>query len=154
VPHDIRFRAVRADEPPARELVAAMVEEVSRLYGDITLPGAPTATPAEMWAPHGTFLVGFDGASPVCAGGIKRLADDIAEIKRMYVEPGARGEGVGRVLLNALEEAARRLGYCRLRLDTGDSQPHAEALYRSAGYAEIPDYNGNFAASFWGEKAL
>jgi GNAT superfamily N-acetyltransferase len=146
---------IRADELPASKLVAAMVAEVSALYGDITLPGAPTATPDEMWAPQGTFLVGFDEREvAVCAGGVKRVGHGVAEIKRMYVAPDARGRGAGRALLVVLEDAARRLGYDRVRLDTGDRQPEAEALYHSAGYAAIPDYNGNFAASFWGEKRL
>jgi GNAT superfamily N-acetyltransferase len=72
----------------------------------------------------------------------------------MYVVPDARGRGVGRATLIALEEEARRLGYRRARLDTGPRQPHARALYESAGYAAIPDYNANPYAAYWGEKRL
>ena len=61
---------------------------------------------------------------------------------------------MARALLAALEDAARDLGYARVRLDTGPRQPHARALYESAGYAEIPDYNDNPAASYWAEKRL
>ena len=90
----------------------------------------------------------------MCGGAVKRLADDLCEIKRMYVVPQARSRGHARRLLYALEDAARELGYRRVRLDTGRLQPHARALYESEGYRSIPDYNHNPYASFWGEKEL
>jgi GNAT superfamily N-acetyltransferase len=90
----------------------------------------------------------------VACGGVKRLDDATGEIKRMFVAPEARGRGVARALLAALEETARGLGYERVRLDTGAKQPHAQALYASAGYAAIPDYNRNAYASYWFEKEL
>jgi GNAT superfamily N-acetyltransferase len=78
----------------------------------------------------------------------------VAEIKRMYVVPAARRQGLGRRLLEALEDRARELGYARIRLDTGARQPHAQAMYERAGYHPIDNYNGNSMASFWGEKIL
>lgn len=151
---DIEFRAVPAGEPPASALIAAMVDEVEGLYGSIQGPGMPTATPVDFGPPHGRCLVGFDGDEPVCVGAVKRLGDDTAEIKRMYVTPQGRSRGLARALLTALEDAARDLGYTRVRLDTGPEQPHSRALYLSAGYTEIPDYNANPVASFWAEKEL
>jgi GNAT superfamily N-acetyltransferase len=68
--------------------------------------------------------------------------------------PEARGRGWARRLLTALEDAARELGYRRVRLDTGRLQPAALALYPAAGDREIADYNGNPFASYWGEKDL
>jgi ribosomal protein S18 acetylase RimI-like enzyme len=56
--------------------------------------------------------------------------------------------------MEALEDAARALGYERVRLDTGDRQPEAFALFQSLGFREIPDYNGNPGASYWMEKDL
>jgi ribosomal protein S18 acetylase RimI-like enzyme len=61
---------------------------------------------------------------------------------------------VARALLEALEQTARDLGYESVRLDTGPKQQHALALYRSAGYADVPPYNDNPFACFWGEKFL
>lgn len=149
------FRLHPADEPPARELIAAMVSEVSALYGErLDAPGGPTARPDELRPPAGVCLVGWRAGEPVAVGVVKRLADGLCEIKRMYVRPAARGGGVGRALLEALEAAARDLGYRRVRLDTGPRQPRAEALYRAAGYAPVADYNGNPFASFWAEKRL
>ena len=72
----------------------------------------------------------------------------------MYVAPEARGGGVGRALLRALEHAARSLGYEIARLDTGPRQPGAQHLYESDGYAAIANFNGNPVASFFGEKRL
>ena len=151
----VRFEPIPADRPPAADLIAAMVAEMARLYGPIDVPGMPSATPADFAPPHGTFLVGFDDdCAPVCAGGVKRLDDDAAEIKRMYVVPAARGRGLARILLAALEGAALDLGYDTARLDTGARQPHAQALYESAGYRTIGNFNANPVAAYWGEKRL
>ncbi len=68
--------------------------------------------------------------------------------------PAARGRGHARELLRALEDAARDLGYGVVRLDTGPRQPHAQAMYESAGYRPIGNFNANPVASFWGEKRL
>ena len=72
----------------------------------------------------------------------------------LVVAPEARRQGLGRRLLEALEDKARELGYARIRLDTGNRQPHAQAMYERAGYHPIENYNGNSMASFWGEKIL
>jgi GNAT superfamily N-acetyltransferase len=151
----MRFEPIAADAPPASDLVSAMVEEMSALYGPIDRPDMPSATPADFAPPHGTFLVGFDDdGTPVCGGGVKPLGDGAAEIKRMYVVPAARRRGLARVLLTALEDAARDLGYSTVRLDTGPRQAHAQALYESAGYRSIGNFNANPVASYWGEKEL
>ncbi len=68
--------------------------------------------------------------------------------------PEARGAGIARRLLEALEDEARRLGYTIARLDTGPAQPHAQRLYERAGYRPIGNFNANPFASFWGEKRL
>jgi len=72
----------------------------------------------------------------------------------MYVVPSMRGRGVARTLLRALERHGRDLGYAVARLDTGPKQGNARGLYESEGYREIPDFNGNPVAVFWGEKPL
>lgn len=146
---------LRGDHPVAAGLLEGMVQDLLPLYGRIDEPGTPSASPDELWRPTGQLLVGWDDAgAPVCCGGVKRLDDETAEIKRMYVVPSARGRGHASRLLVALEDAARRRGYRRVRLDTGPAQPQARAQYERAGYVAIPDYNGNPKASFWGEKAL
>ena len=150
----VDFRTAEPERPPASELIAEMVAEMNELYGDIEFPGMPSATPADFAPPGGAFLVGFAEGEPVCSGGIKRLDDEAAEIKRMYVVPTARRRGVARQLLEALEDAAYDRGYRVVRLDTGPRQQHAMALYASAGYAEIGNFNANPIAAYWGEKRL
>ena len=147
-------RRAPADAPPGSDLLEAMVSELVPLYGRIDVPGAPSATPQDFSPPGGAFLVLEDGGRPVACGGVKRLDDETCEIKRMYVVPEARGQGVASVLLRALEEEGRRLGYAIARLDTGPHQPHAQRLYERAGYRSIPNFNANPFASFWGEKRL
>jgi GNAT superfamily N-acetyltransferase len=153
----LSFRPVPMDREPARSLELAMREEMAVVYEglDLDAPEMPKAGPAELGPPGGTFLVGFDeDEQPVCCGGIKPLPDGTCEIKRMYVTPAARGRGVARELLAALEDAARGLGYDVARLDTGPRQPHAERMYRNAGYAPVANFNANPVASFFGEKSL
>ncbi len=148
------FSSGSAGEPPGSTLVAAMVTELEPLYGRIDVPDAPSATPADFAPPGGDFLLGTNDGAVVCCGGLKRLDHEACEIKRMYVVPEARGRGIAGELLVALEDRARELGYLIARLDTGPKQPHAERMYRAAGYAPIGNFNANPFASFWGEKRL
>ena len=148
------FRLEPADGPRGRELVDAFAREIAGLYPGWHPGIGPSASPAELAPPHGAFLVGYREQTAITCGAVKRLDAETAEIKRMYVVPEARGGGVSRHLLSALEGAARDAGYRLVRLDTGARQPGALALFRSAGYREIGDYNGNPAARYWFEKAL
>jgi GNAT superfamily N-acetyltransferase len=155
MPDEITLRTEAADSLIAVRLVEAMVAEMEQLYSLPPGTGLGTgAPPADFAPPGGTFLVIYADGKPVAGGGVKRDEDGVAEIKRMYVVPEARGQGLGRRLLEELEAAARELGYARIRLDTGDRQPHAQAMYERAGYHRIDNYNGNPQASFWGEKIL
>ena len=153
----LSFRPVSLEDDPASALVGAMRAEMAALYDnlDIDAPDMPKAGPLEFGPPGGIFLVGSDPTGrPLCCGGLKRLSDEACEIKRMYVIPEARGRGVGRHLLMALERVASEFGYLVTRLDTGPRQPGAERLYRRAGYRPIDNFNANPVASFFGEKVL
>lgn len=153
----LRFRAIPLEEEPARSLERAMRVEVGELYDDLVVdgPDMPKAGPRELGPPGGTFLVGFgEDDEPLCCGGVKALPDGACELKRLYVVPEARGRGAGRLLLAALEDAARALGYTTARLDSGDRQPGAVRMFRAAGYAPIGNFNDNPIASFFGERHL
>lgn len=130
-----------------------MVANIEGIYGPAMRP-TPSATVEDFSPPTGGFVAVYSNGSPIAGGGVKQLGEGVGEIKRMYVSPEMRGRGVARLLLGGLEALGRDLGYGALRLDTGPEQPHARALYLSAGYLEIDDYNANPYASFWGEKRL
>ncbi len=150
----VRFVLCDPEEPPASELLAAMRVELNDVYETFSRLDNPPLVPAELRPPAGAYLVGYRDAEPVAGGGLRRLGDGVAEIKRMYVRPAARSRGVAGDLLGALEDTARSLGYASARLDTGPKQVHARRLYRAAGYVEVPPYNDNPFACFWGEKPL
>ncbi len=148
------FRPGRSDEPPGRELMRELIELLNSQYpGRVQRPGSVT-TADEMVAPDGAFLVGYAGERAIAIGGVRRLEDGICEIKRMYVVADARSRGAGRALLKALEDAARGLGYERVRLDAGPAQEHSRSLFSRAGYVEIAPYNTNHIAVYFGEKRL
>jgi GNAT superfamily N-acetyltransferase len=140
----VRIAEEPFDAPDAQALRAAHEAEMRRRYGDelrrryggATAPGdRPTA--ADMAA----FLLARDAAGDAvgCAG-LRDLGEGTMEIKRMFVCPGARGRGIGRQLLAAIEARARALGAHALRLETGTEQPEARGLYESAGYTPIAPY--------------
>jgi GNAT superfamily N-acetyltransferase len=148
------FRIARLDDHDSARLLADYEAELARHGIVLDRDEGGGVGVEEMLAPQGVFLlVELDNTTVAC-GGIRRLSDDMAEVKRMYVAPTARRRGVGRVLLARLEDEARVLG-CRLaRLDTGRRMVAALTLYKAAGYRQIPDYNGNPHAGHWMEKAL
>jgi GNAT superfamily N-acetyltransferase len=150
----LRFEWWDPEETPAAELLAEMRDELNGVYETFSRLDNPTLVPAELRPPGGAYLVGFAGAEPVAGGGVRRLAEGVGEIKRMFVRPSARSRGVAGALLAALEAAALSLGYTTVRLDTGPKQAHALRLYRHAGYGDVEPYNDNPFACFWGEKAI
>jgi GNAT superfamily N-acetyltransferase len=71
---------------------------------------------------------------------MRRIREDIGEIKRMYVRPAFRRKGIGRALVNELLSEARAIGYPRIRLDSTRFMHEAHSLYRSVGFQEIEPY--------------
>ena len=140
----MRLRAAHLDDPVARALIFRMWTEICERYDSPAPCGEEVALPTGSFTdPQGSFLLGeIDGVAVAC-GGVRSCQEappGVGEIKRMYVEPGVRGRGLGRVLLAALEEEGRRLGYQRLWLETGTAQPEALGLYETAGWTPIPKY--------------
>jgi putative acetyltransferase len=129
----------------ATSLIAALNAELAAAYPE---PGAThfRLNPDEVAPGRGAFLVARVDGAPVGCGAVRRLDDHDAELKRMYVVPSARRRGVARALLSALESEARALGARRVILETGIRQTEALALYRRAGYVDIPPY-GEYVAS-------
>jgi len=90
--------------------------------------------------PAGRLLLVVEDEVILGCGCLRPIAPGIAEIKRMYVRPEARGRGLGRQLLDALLAAARQEGYREARLDTDGLMPAAHHLYRAAGFRPCEPY--------------
>ena len=103
---------------------------------------------------RGVLLVARLHDEVVAAGGVKTPKDEPALLKRMWVSSRVRGLGLGRMLLTALEDEARRRGATLVRLDTNRLLTEAIALYRSAGYVEVEDFNGEPFADAWFAKEI
>jgi GNAT superfamily N-acetyltransferase len=101
-----------------------------------------------------TFLVARVDGMAVGGVGLRWLSASTVEIKRMYVAPVARGQGVGRRLLAAAEDAGRQGGATTVRLDTRADLVEARRLYESFGFVEIPRYNDSPYPECWYEKSL
>jgi len=152
-PRAIETRPEPSDSATASSLIEAFIAWAEATYGPYDDTAAP-AHPHGLAPPDGGFLVAWAGSDPVGCAALKRLDERTGEVKRVHVAERARRRGAGRALMVGLEDEARARGYERLRLDIGDRQPAAMALYRALGYVEIPDYNGNRYASHWFEKPI
>jgi GNAT superfamily N-acetyltransferase len=143
----VRLRAVPYEDPVAQRLVARVQQEYVLRYGG---PDEAAVDPAEFLPPAGLFLVAEvdaaeggaaeGGAVPAGCGAWRVHAPGVVEIKRVYVEPGFRRQGLAQVLMAALERSAVRAGHGAVVLNSGDRQPEALALYEETGYRPVPGY--------------
>ncbi|AVH58202.1 MULTISPECIES: GNAT family N-acetyltransferase [Streptomyces] len=142
----MNIRRVPFDHPDAIKLNDQVQAEYAERYED---EGDVTPLDASMFAPpFGLYLIAYDERDrPVATGGWRTqdengegYADGDAELKRMYVIPEARGLGLARRVLAALESDAREAGRTRMVLETGSKQPEAVALYTSSGYEPCPKF--------------
>ena len=127
----------RIDSEIGAPLVLELLDDLAKRYGG---PDPDEPSPADLAAPHGIFFVAWLDEAPAGCGGLRRYADGIGEIKRMYTRPQARRAGVGRTVLAAVERRSLEIGYERLVLETGTQQPEAIELYRSVGYELTESY--------------
>jgi GNAT superfamily N-acetyltransferase len=136
----MNIRPVAFDHPDAVKLNDQVQAEYAERYGD---EGDATPLDPSMFAPPlGLYLIAYDERDrPVATGGWRAqdendegYSDGDAELKRMYVIPEARGFGLARRILAALESDARAAGRTRMVLETGSKQPEAVALYASSAY--------------------
>jgi GNAT superfamily N-acetyltransferase len=134
---ELELRDEAYDSPSATVMMPEIqAEYVTRYGGHDTTP----VQPSEFAPPHGCFLVGYLAGTPVAMGGFRQHGDGEVEVKRMFVARAARGRGLSRVVLAALEGRARELGVGRIVLETGQKQPEAISLYETSGYVRIDGF--------------
>jgi GNAT superfamily N-acetyltransferase len=156
---DVEIRAEPADGPIARELLSEYEAELyARWDGPLLHDPRAGSDLSELAAglepPDGLFLAAWADGTPAGCVGLRTLAPGTGEIKRMFVRGHFRGQGLGRQLLNTVEDRAGGLGLAHLRLDTMAELNEALALYASVGYREIPPYTTNPYVRHWLEKTL
>jgi len=151
----VTIAAEPEDSSDAQRCVASYFEELDTRFEDGFDPGngGYAGKPAAANS-AGTFLIARLHGRAIGCGALKSLDASTGEIKRMWVAPEARGLGVARRLLAALEAEARALGMSRVVLDTNRTLVEAQGMYRKAGYRDIARYNENSYADFFFEKTL
>jgi DNA-binding MarR family transcriptional regulator/GNAT superfamily N-acetyltransferase len=142
-------------EPGAQHCLNAYVQELdSRFTTGFDPSRSISAAEEELRPPAGLFVLATLHARPVGCGALKFHGGEPAELKRMWVDSSARGLGIGRRILAALEAHAASRGVTVIRLETNESLVEAVALYRSAGYAAVAPFSTDPYADHWFEKRI
>lgn len=136
-----------------------MADVVSRYYRrpatrdeiDAALHEDPSS---DLVPPSGLLLVARHADQVVGCAGLRFVPGRIGEIKRVFVQPYARGQGVGRRLVLEIERHSRESGLALLRLDTRADLVEARALYAALGYQEVSAFNSGRYAEHWFAKSL
>jgi GNAT superfamily N-acetyltransferase len=139
IPGTITLVAEPYDSDGARWVVAQAEAEIVLRYGELD-DGELGLTAAMFDPPNGAFVVARrgDAAGPPVGGvGVRAIHPGVGQIRRLWVDPQQRGQGIARALMSGVEDAARDLGLTDLRLGTGDRQPEAVALYESTGWERV-----------------
>ncbi|PBB99831.1 GNAT family N-acetyltransferase [Mesorhizobium sp. WSM3862] len=144
-------------ETPLQDDVRALVAELNTALLELTPPEHCYHLTVEQMAGHDTTVfVARDGGLAVGCGALKRHADAVGEVKRMYTRPTHRGQKIGAQIVARIEGLARQEGLKRLVLETGDRHPAAWAVYERAGFSRcgpVLDYPDSEWSVFY-EKSL
>ena len=155
MPAPITLHLTHPDAPEAMALLSAYSRFLAQTIpaeGPNPIP-VPLPDAADYRPPKGAILVAFDGPTPVGCVCLHTLSLSLGEVKRLYVAPQARGQGLARRLMRSIEDQARVFGFTRLNLDTNAALTDAIALYRASGWQDTAPYTG-FPATHWFTKAL
>jgi len=153
---DLKLAPTSLDDPGVLGLFGPFIREADGpLDVDLDIEAEIAAgPPRDLTPPGGVLLLARVDGAPAGLGGVRHLETEVAEVKTMYVDPAHRGKGLARAILVELEAIARAHGCRATRLDTSDYLTGALALYRAAGYTEVPSYNDNIKANLWFERQL
>lgn len=154
--HPIQIAAEDPDSPDARfclgayfALLADRIPGVGATHVPVPDPEAHAYRP-----PRGIFLIARTGDTVLGCVSLKTVEPGLGEVKRLWVAPAARGQGLARRLMAEVEAHARAIGQTRLRLDTNCALTEALALYRKTGWEPTAPFTPAFPATDWFEKRL
>lgn len=139
----VEFRDARYGDDVTAPLIAEIQADQTHRYGG---PDQTPVDPAEFTPPEGFFLVALVHGEVIGCGGVRRHDPVTAELKRMYVRPAHRRQGLASQILTELETRSRAAGYTRIVLETGEVQPEAVALYERHGYEPVDGF-GHYRCS-------
>jgi len=146
-----------AIESPLQDDVRALIAALNETLLELTPPEhCYHMTAEEMAAPDTTVFIAREHGRAVACGALKRHADGVGEVKRMYTIPSAQGRGIGGRILGKIEALARKEGFKQLVLETGDRHPAAWRVYERGGFKRcgaVLDYPDTSWSVFY-EKAL
>ncbi len=141
------IRIAPVHQPAEVEIVRELFREYADSLGvDLCFQGFEkelAGLPGDYAPPAGRLYLVYAEETPAACVGLRKIADGICEMKRLYVRPLHRGRGIGRQLVLKLIEDARSLGYTKMRLDTLPSMKGAQELYRAMGFKPIEPYRAN-----------
>jgi ribosomal protein S18 acetylase RimI-like enzyme len=141
---DVAIRRAGADDlQTARRLIEEYVDSLGIDLGFQEIDKELAEFPGAYSPPGGCVILAFAGHTPAGCVAVRAFEDDCCEMKRLYVRPAYRRYGTGRALAVAAIDAARELGYRRMRLDTQPEMDAARGLYRSLRFREIEPYRYN-----------
>jgi len=143
------MKIIEAQTPAEMEQIKILIREyygfLAREHGlDISYQGIEDELanlPGKYAAPKGRLILAIKADQAVGCAALRPIDDEVCELKRMYVLPQNRGQGIGKALAQTLIEEARRIGYRFMRLDTGNFLTAAIKLYESLGFKQIEPYN-------------
>ena len=146
-----------AVETPLQDDVRALIAELNVTLLELTPPEfCSHMTVEQMAEPDTTVFIARDDGVAVGCGALKRHADGIGEVKRMYTRPSHRGLKIGAGIVRRIEELARQEGFTRLVLETGDRHPAAWTVYERSGFKRcgpVLDYPDSAWSVFY-QKSL
>jgi putative acetyltransferase len=150
-PGSAPVRLVSADTPELLDAARGIFREYAASLGiDLCFQGFEAelaGLPGDYAGPDGALLLAFVGDELAACGALRSLTDvdyaNACEMKRLYVRPGFRRLGLGRVLAQALVDRAVAIGYSAMLLDTLDEMEAARELYASLGFEEVAPYYYN-----------
>jgi ribosomal protein S18 acetylase RimI-like enzyme len=141
LPDDIVIRAAdQRDIPEVRRMLQEYVQWIGLDLAFQEIDAELSGLPGDYTPPGGALLVAVSGDRHVGMIAVRPLDGDVAEMKRLYVRPSARGHGLARRLIAHICEHARTNGYREIRLDTLPKMGEAQALYEALGFHDIAPY--------------